>query len=110
MGLDQTVKENSLTLQNLQARGGEGKPGRAIQFWKHQAPLRSWRPLHLEHVAVEVRGIPVVFHGPNVDELTSRLPCLAKRQWLSKRPVARLFGELPLLLLQGRSRQARSIL
>jgi hypothetical protein len=51
------------------------------------------RPFHLEHVAFEIFGIPVLFDGQDANQLASRLLCLAKRNWLAARAVTRLFRE-----------------
>ena len=32
---------------------------------------RSWRHLHLEHIAPEIGRIPIVFHHPYANELAS---------------------------------------
>ena len=94
--LKQTIEENRLPLHNLRTGLVEPKPGRAVKLRKFLTPPGSWRPFHLEHIALQSAGVPVAFNGPYVNGLSTRLLCLAKRPRFSARAVTRLFRELPL--------------
>ena len=94
--LKQTIEEDCLPLQNLRTGLVEPKLGRAVKFRKFLTPPGSWRPFHLEHIALQSAGVPVTFNGPYVNGLSTRLLCLAKRPRFSARAVTRLFREFPL--------------
>jgi hypothetical protein len=78
----QAVEENRLPLQNLRTSLGNAKPFGAIKFRKSLPLSGMWRPFHLEHIALEVGRLPVVFHCPYVNDLASRLSRFAKGQGL----------------------------
>jgi hypothetical protein len=94
--LKQTIEEDCLPLQNLRTGLVEPKLGRAVKFRKFLTPPGSWRPFHLEHIALQSAGVPVTFNGPYVNGLSTRLLCLAKRPRFSARAITRLFRELPI--------------
>jgi hypothetical protein len=58
-------------------------------------------PLHFKHIAFKVFGIPVIFDGPYVNELPSRLSCLAKREGPAARTVTGFFRKLTLCRGEG---------
>jgi hypothetical protein len=74
----------------------DAKPFGAVKFRKLLTPAGSGRPFQLEHIALKASGLTVAFNGPYVNNLPSRLLCLAQRPRFAARPVTRLFRELPL--------------
>jgi hypothetical protein len=99
--LKQTVEENRLTFQDPRTCLGNIEPSSAVKLGIHLLPSRLWRPLHFKHVAFKVFGIPVIFDGPYVNDLPSRLSCLAKREGSAARTVTGFFRKLALCRGEG---------
>ena len=85
-----------MSFQNLRMRHVDAKPFGAVKFRKRLTSAGSGRPIQLEHIALKASGLPVAFDGPYVNNLPSRLLCLAERPRFAARPVTRLFRKLPL--------------
>ena len=97
--------------------GGQGKPPgplkslpvprrdqtmRRVELGKRLPPSGSWRPLHLEHIALEACRIPVVPPPTRERSLASRLPGFAKRQCFTARAVTGLLVKLAFCRDEGR--------
>jgi len=90
---NQSIDENRLSLQDSPSRVGDTKPSRAVDIRKGPSASRARRPLHLEGIAANERGIQVALDGPRLNGLAARLPCLAEREEISVRIVSGLFDE-----------------
>jgi hypothetical protein len=101
---NQSIDESRLSLQHPPSRVGDTKPSRAVDLRKGPSASRALRPLHLEGIAANERGIPVALDGPRLNDLAAWLPCLAEREEISVRIVSGLFDEFAPtpLLREGR--------
>ena len=90
-----------MPLQNLRPRFLNAEPRGAIKFGKHLTPTGSRRPFYREHIALEVGSVPVVFDGPYVYDLSSRLFRLAKRHRLAARTVTSFFRKFAFCCGEG---------
>jgi hypothetical protein len=95
--LKQAVEKNGLAFQNFRMRLVDAKPSGAVKFRELLTPTGSWRPFQLEHTALKIGGPPVAFDGPYVNNLSSRLLCLAERPRFAARPVTRPLPRTPAL-------------
>src|SRR5690606_20207959 len=107
--LRRALEQRRLGGEDLRARRRERKPLHAIDLGKGGAPARSRRPLDLESVAHERRGIAVAEQRPRVDALAALLDDVTERD--ERRVVfgkgkARLLGELA---ARGRQRRLARI-
>jgi hypothetical protein len=90
-----------LPLQDFRASLLKFKPCGAIEFGKHLTPPGSRRPFYLEHIALEIGGVPVLFDSPYVNDLSSWLLRLAQRHRLTARTVTSFFRKLAFCCGEG---------
>src|ERR1700674_5505467 len=85
-------EDRNLALQDL-ARGLRGRePRRAVDFRELLHLPRLWRPRHLERVALQLGGVDVAFHRPDLDRLGARLAEAAEADVEAFGPEPRLLG------------------
>lgn len=85
-----------MPLQNFRTSLLNFKPCGAIEFGKHLTPPGLRWPFHLEHIALEIGGVPVMFNSSYVNDLSSWLLRLAQRHRLAAWTVTGFFRKLAL--------------
>src|SRR5262245_35395222 len=88
--------EFALPRKDLAPSIGGGKPSRAIDFRKRRLASARGRPVQLEPVRCQRRGIEVAFEAEGGDDLPARLNEIAQRKKIALRASAGLLRELAL--------------
>src|SRR5271169_1795849 len=90
----QAVEERPLSGNDLVPGEVKSEPFSAVDFAKGPPPAASGRPLNLERVASDQRGVKIALGGKGIDPLATRLLDLSERnQTLSGRGHANFFLE-----------------
>ena len=99
--LNQSGEKDHLTFKDLVAGLGNSEPCGPVKLWERLPVSGPRRPFNLEQIALEVFAIPVALDSPDVDDLASRLLCLAKRNRPAIWTVTGLFRKFALRRGEG---------